>query len=102
MSCNEETKDTSTIVENNGKPEWSVYQRHHGTSPNKHLAEPENNDSGADDESQSQSKENDPLQPKHKSSNVGNKEVGYIKVSHIQKNLNTLRKTSKKVIDQFF
>uniref|UniRef100_A0A336LLZ3 Transporter n=1 Tax=Culicoides sonorensis TaxID=179676 RepID=A0A336LLZ3_CULSO len=76
MSCNEESKDTSTIVENNGKTDWSVYQRHHrqGDSTSLHLAQPENNDSGADDESQSQSKENDPLQPKHKSTNASNKE----------------------------
>lgn len=77
MSCNEETKDTSTIVENNGKTaDWTLYQRHHGDSATaRHLVDPENNDSGADDESQSQSKENDPLQPKHKSSGLGNKEV---------------------------
>lgn len=79
MSCNDqETKGTSTIVENNGKnADWTLYQRHHSESgaTARHLAEPENNDSGADDESQSQSKENDPLQPKHKSSGVGNKEV---------------------------
>lgn len=80
MSCNDdETRDTSTIVENNGKTDWTVYQRHHHHGGDKasshHLAEPENNDSGADDESQSQSKENDPLQPKHKGSSVGNKEV---------------------------
>lgn len=82
MSCNEETKDTSTIVENNGKTDWTVYQRHHphhhGDNAAHHLAEPENNDSGADDESQSQSKENDPLQPKHKSSSIGNKEVRFL------------------------
>lgn len=66
---NDETKDTSTIVENNGKPDWTVYQRH------PHHAEPEDNDSGADDESKSQSKENDPLQPKHKNTNAANKEV---------------------------
>ncbi|XP_063698236.1 sodium-dependent serotonin transporter [Culicoides brevitarsis] len=77
MSCNDqETTTTKSTTENNGKTaDWTLYQRNVSSNVgSQHLAEPENNDSGADDESQSQSRENDPLQPKHKTSASSNKE----------------------------